>query len=114
LTPGVATKVVSASCGLSAFAVAIVAGLAVDNPFEAILTRAIVSLIGGNVVGFIVGAICERTITDAIATYKSTRPIGAASVGGMNGNGGSTARSGDAMSDGVQSSSAARGAPASS
>jgi tetrahydromethanopterin S-methyltransferase subunit C len=75
LTPGVATKVVSASCGLSAFSIAIIAGLAVDNPFEDIVSRALVGLLVGHIVGFVVGSICERTIADAISQYKSARPV---------------------------------------
>lgn len=81
LTPGVATKVVGAVCGLSAFAIAIIAGLAVDNPFEDILARALVSLLIGHVVGFVVGSISEKTISDAIASYKAARPMNASSAG---------------------------------
>lgn len=80
MTPGVATKVVGAVCGLSAFVIAIIAGLAVDNPFEDILARALVGLVIGHVVGFVVGAISEKTITEAIASYKAARPMNGASA----------------------------------
>lgn len=76
MTPGATTKVIGACCGLSAFAIAIVAGMAVDNPLDDVLTRAIVCLFGGNVVGWGVGMVCERTVQDGIASYKGARPVG--------------------------------------
>ena len=75
----------SATCGLSAFSIAIIAGLAVDNPFEDIISRALVGMLAGHVVGFIVGTICEKTITDAISKYKSTRPMPAGGQGSRTG-----------------------------
>lgn len=74
MTPGVPTKVVGACCALAAFVISIIAGLAVDNPLDQILTRAIVSLLIGYVVGAVVGAIGEKTIAEAIKSYKSARP----------------------------------------
>ncbi len=75
----------SATCGLSAFSIAIIAGLAVDNPFEDIISRALVGMLAGHVVGFIVGTICEKTITDAIGKYKSARPMPAGGQGNRSG-----------------------------
>src|SRR5882672_11151543 len=70
LAPGVATKVIGASCGLTAFAVGVLAGLFADNPPQTILLRAIVALFVGQVVGFIIGAIGERTVGEALSRYQ--------------------------------------------
>lgn len=76
LTEGVATKVVGACCGLSAFAIAIVSGMSVDNPFEDVVMRALIGLVAGYAVGTIVGGIGEKTISDGLRAYKATHPIG--------------------------------------
>ena len=75
MAPGVATKVIAASCGLTAFTVGILAGLFADNPAETILLRALVALVAGQVVGLIVGAIGERTVGEAIKAYEKARPV---------------------------------------
>jgi len=75
VSPGVATKVVGASCGLTAFAVCVAAGLLADNPVNTILTRALVGLVAGQIAGSIVGAIGERTIAEALDRYRKTHPF---------------------------------------
>jgi hypothetical protein len=55
-------NLVSASFGLSAFAVAIVAGLAAGNGAEAILVRAIVALACAAVGGFAIGLVCGHLV----------------------------------------------------
>jgi hypothetical protein len=66
LAPGVATKVIAASFGLTAFAVGIVAGMLAENAAETILLRALIAMVVGNAVGFIAGVIGERTINEAL------------------------------------------------
>jgi len=72
VTPGVAAKVIGACSGLTAFAVAMVAGLAADNTAEAVLSRALVAMIICNVLGWFAGLICERTVRTALDAYTTT------------------------------------------
>lgn len=72
MTPGVAAKVIGASSGLTAFAVAMVAGLAADNTAEAVLSRALIAMIVCNIVGWIAGLICERTVRAALDAYTTS------------------------------------------
>ena len=75
MAPGVATKIIAASCALTAFAVGILSGLFAGNPADTILLRALLALIVGNLVGMFVGAIGERTIAEAVTTYQKNHPI---------------------------------------
>ncbi len=61
--------------GLGAFGIAIIAGLAVDNPADHILTRALISMIVGNLVGLAIGFLAERTVNDSIGSYVKSRPV---------------------------------------
>ena len=71
MAPGVATKVIAASFGLTAFAVGIVAGLLAGNPAETILVRSLIAMVVAQIVGFIVGAIGERTINEALEASEN-------------------------------------------
>lgn len=73
MTPGGPTRVIAASLGLSAFSIAVVAGLAADNPAETILFRAVISMAACHVVGWCVGLTAERAVTDAVAVYGRER-----------------------------------------
>jgi tetrahydromethanopterin S-methyltransferase subunit C len=73
VTPGGPTRVIAASLGLSAFAIAIVAGLAAENPAETILARAVVSMVVCHVVGWCVGLTAERAVMDAVDAYERER-----------------------------------------
>lgn len=75
MAPGVASKVIAASCGLSAFSIALVAGIAVDNPAEVILGRALVCMVGVQLLGFVIGAVAERTVREAVEQYRASRPV---------------------------------------
>lgn len=61
--------------GLGAFGVAIIAGLAVDNPADRILSRAIVSMFTCNLVGLVIGLVAERAVAQCIETYVASRPV---------------------------------------
>jgi putative Mn2+ efflux pump MntP len=69
VSTGIVSKVIAASVGLCAFAVALVAGLAAQNPLDAILTRALIALVVCQVMGYFLGIVCEHVITDAAAKY---------------------------------------------
>jgi hypothetical protein len=75
VTPGVPAKVVASTTGLAAFTVAIVAGLAVDNPADQILSRALICMFVCNVVGLAIGLLAERTVVDAVNSYIQSRPV---------------------------------------
>ena len=70
MAPGVATKVISASFGLTAFAVGIVAGMLAGNPAETILLRSLIAMVIAQAVGYIVGTIGERTINEGLAASE--------------------------------------------
>lgn len=72
---GIATKVIAASLALSAFAVAIVAGLAAGNPARTVLFNAVVAMILCQILGLVIGALAERAISDHLAAYKAAHPI---------------------------------------
>jgi hypothetical protein len=74
LSPGTLTKVVSACCGLAAFAIAVVAGLSAENPGEVILFRALICMVACQLVGLALGMVIERVITDSIELHKQSQP----------------------------------------
>lgn len=61
--------------GLGAFTIAVIAGLAVDNPADRILSRALISMFLCNAVGLALGLIAEKAVIDAIATYIRAHPV---------------------------------------
>lgn len=76
MTGGTVSKVVSACCGLSGFAVAVIAGLAADNAGDVILLRALISMVACQIVGLIVGMIIERVVVESVESYKQSKPVG--------------------------------------
>ena len=75
MTPGVPAKLIASTMGLGAFAIAIIAGLAVDNPADRILSRALLSMFICNTLGLALGLVAERAIVDSVATYIRARPL---------------------------------------
>lgn len=67
-------KSVSGACGLTGFAVAIIAGLAADNPSSVILTRALTAMAVCYVIGMILGYIASRAVADATAMHTLQNP----------------------------------------
>ena len=82
MTPGVPTRVIAASCGLTAFAVALVSGLAVDNPMERVLARALGCMVVCQLVGWVVGRLGEKAIADAIEKFNASKPTPETAKGG--------------------------------
>lgn len=72
---GIATKVIAASLALSAFAIAIIAGLVAGNPARTILFNAVVCMILCQLLGMFIGVIAERAVTEHLAAYKSANPV---------------------------------------
>lgn len=75
MTPGAPTRIIAACCGLAGFAIAIVGGLAADNPAEEVLVRGLISLFLCNVLGWIIGAVAERTVRESISGSGAARDI---------------------------------------
>lgn len=65
-TVATSSGVIGASFGLSAFVVAILAGLAADLPAAQILLRSVVAMIACYPIGLLVGTICQRVIQNHV------------------------------------------------
>lgn len=66
LSQGVPTKVVAASMGLCGFAVTLIAGLAVDNPLDVIVLRAVAAMLVCYVVGNLIGLAAQVAISGTL------------------------------------------------
>lgn len=72
---GAPSRVIATAFGLSAFSVAVVAGLAADNPAHITLGRALVSMIVCHVLGQFIGAGAENVVRRRIDAYKRAHPV---------------------------------------
>lgn len=70
----VSSRVIAACFALSAFAVAIISGLASDNPVGMILGRALIAMFVCYPVGLMVGVVCERAIIDHVRAHREENP----------------------------------------
>lgn len=68
MAPGHPTRVIAACLALAGFVIAIISGLAAGNPAEDILLRALLALVGCNLVGWCIGTAGERSIRERIAS----------------------------------------------
>ena len=75
MNQGVPTKMIAAVFALTAFAVALVSGLAAGNTSTRILTTALVSLAGCHVLGLALAAVAERVVKDHVESYRAARPV---------------------------------------
>jgi len=69
------SKVIAGSLGLTAFAIAVVAGLAAGNPSTEVLTRALVCMAICYALGMVLGAIGEHTMQEHVRQYIAARPV---------------------------------------
>lgn len=69
------TRLIGACMGLGGFALAIVAGLVADNPTNQILIRAILSMLGCQLVGLAIGAVAEMAIDERSAAHRAAHPM---------------------------------------
>lgn len=67
-------KSVSGACGLTGFAIAILAGLAADNPANVILTRALIAMAACYAVGVFIGMLASRAVREAAASHIADNP----------------------------------------
>lgn len=68
-------RVIAGCFAMCAFAVAVICGVFADNAVSVILSRAIVSLFGGFVLGLIAGELLAFTIRDHLRHYVLEHPI---------------------------------------
>ena len=68
-------KMIAGCFSLAAFGVAVVAGLASDNPVMMILVRALVSMLLCYPIGWIIGLICQRIISEHIRQHQQAHPV---------------------------------------
>lgn len=74
MNPNRVHKSVSGACGLTGFAVAILAGLAADNPASVILTRALIAMTACYAVGAFIAALASRAVRDATLAHARRNP----------------------------------------
>lgn len=67
-------RTIAACLGLTAFAVAIAAGVLVHNPAGLVLGRALVALVVGQLLGMAIGHVGTRVVEDQLRAYVSTKP----------------------------------------
>ena len=61
--------------GLTAFAVSVLYGLAVDNPMDVTLSRALTGLLAGFFVGALLGSVLSHVIQQHVTRYIAERPV---------------------------------------
>lgn len=69
------SKVIASSLALTAFVVAVTAGLFAGNPATTILINALVSTVVCQMLGLAIGAIFERVANDAVESYQQRNPV---------------------------------------
>ncbi len=69
------TKIISAIMGLTAFALAALAGWSAHNPLPTILTRAIIAMVVCFAVGQVLGWAATRLAREHMDDYRSRNPI---------------------------------------
>lgn len=71
MATGVPSKIFASCAGLSGLAIAIVSGLAAENPADVILFRALIAAVVCNFVGWVIGILCERVFAESLGRYQS-------------------------------------------
>jgi flagellar motor component MotA len=69
------SRIIATCFGLVSFAAALIVGVVADNAAVTILWRALLLMIAGAIVGWVIGAISQRTVDDHIEAYKRANPI---------------------------------------
>jgi cytosine/uracil/thiamine/allantoin permease len=68
-------NLIAACFALSAFAVAILAGLAVGNSADMVLLRALMVIVASYPVGWAAGAVCAHVIHARLEAHRTAHPI---------------------------------------
>lgn len=78
---GSPTRIIAACCGLAGFALAMIFGILADNPFEDVLFRGLVAMVSCNLLGWVIGAIAERTVRDSVSSSSASADVNRISTG---------------------------------
>lgn len=68
-------QVIASCVALGGFAIALVAGIAVDNTAATILSRALGAMVACYLAGLIVAAIAHQAMTENIEQYRRQNPL---------------------------------------
>jgi hypothetical protein len=71
-----AGKSIAAAFSMAGFTVAVVSGLAVDNPVTRTMQCALVSMVLCYLAGLVISAIALRVASEHVDAYKAAHPIG--------------------------------------
>lgn len=74
-------KTIAACAALAGFAIAVLAGLAVNNPADVILTRGVTALFVCYAVGGVIGLAMEFAVSEGMRDYKESKPLPMAGAG---------------------------------
>lgn len=69
------SKVLAAVLGLTAFSIAVVAGLLAGVPGQTVLARALVSMMVCYPVGLVLGLVAGRAISEYLDRYRQEHPV---------------------------------------
>ncbi len=68
-------KVIAACAALGGFSVAMLAGLAADNPADVILGRAVAALFVCYAVGALIGFVMDQAVSEGLREYKEEHSL---------------------------------------
>lgn len=71
----VESRHIGAILGLTAFVVGVVSGMAVDNPMDVTLERAMTGLVAGFFVGLLLGGAISHVVQSHVKQYKLNNPL---------------------------------------
>ncbi|MFI4898267.1 MAG: hypothetical protein ACIARR_10625 [Phycisphaerales bacterium JB059] len=69
------TRTISAVMGLTAFSLALIAGWAVHNPLDTVLTRAIIAMVVCYAVGQVIGWAASLVVREHLAQHRAANPV---------------------------------------
>ena len=72
---GLSGRVIAGCFALAAFAVAILAGLASENPASSVLGRAVMAMVVCYPVGMVIGMVCDRIILAQVEAQQHANPL---------------------------------------
>jgi hypothetical protein len=68
-------RIIASCFALSAFAIALISGLAAGRSTSAILTTAILALLACYILGLLIATVANVAVTERINTYKDSNPV---------------------------------------
>jgi hypothetical protein len=71
---GIAATTIAGAFALTAFAVAVLAGLGSGNPAPSVLVRALIAMLVCYPIGLVLGTIAQRLVQDEIERHRDSNP----------------------------------------